>query len=82
MEKGHLVLALAPKQIGDLEHWHFDTFKVVWRDHRDGWNLITFQLGPDGKVDGFRTDLGGPQEEMPSMKRLPDSTPASASNRD
>jgi CubicO group peptidase (beta-lactamase class C family) len=81
MENGHLVLALAPKQIGDLQHWHFDTFKILWRDHRDGWNLVTFQLGPDGKVDGFRTDLGGPQEEMPSMKRLPDSSTASASNR-
>ncbi len=81
MENGHLVLGLAPKQIGDLQHWHFDTFKVVWRDHRDGWNLVNFLIGPDGKVDSFRTDLGGPQEEMPAMKRIPDTAPASAANR-
>jgi CubicO group peptidase (beta-lactamase class C family) len=82
MENGHLVLALAPKQIGDLEHWHFDTFKVTWRDHRDGWNLVTFALDPDGKVDTFKTDLGGLPEEMPVMKRIPDPPPtAPSSNR-
>jgi len=82
MENGHLVLALAPKQIGDLDHWHFDTFKVTWRDHRDGWNLVTFSLDPDGKVASFKTDLGGMPEEMPVMKRIPDPTPtAPSSNR-
>ena len=79
MENGHLVLALAPKQIGDLDHWHFDTFKVTWRDHRDGWNLVTFALDPDGKVDTFKTDLGGPPEEMPVMKRIPDPVPTAPS---
>jgi CubicO group peptidase (beta-lactamase class C family) len=81
MEKGHLVLALAPKQIGDLEHWHFDTFKVTWRDHRDGWNLVTFALDTDGGIDTLRADIGGLPEEWPVMKRLPDATTASAGNR-
>lgn len=82
MENGHLVLALAPKQIGDLDHWHFDTFKVTWRDHRDGWNLATFALDPDGKVGTVKTDIGGMPEEMPVMKRIPDPVPtAPSSNR-
>jgi CubicO group peptidase (beta-lactamase class C family) len=81
MENGHLVLALAPKQIGDLDHWHFDTFKVTWRDHRDGWNLVTFMLDPEGKVDTFRTDFGGPPEEMPMMKRVPDPAAALPNSR-
>ncbi|HEY8166990.1 MAG TPA: serine hydrolase, partial [Gemmatimonadaceae bacterium] len=51
MERGHLVLELAPKQTGDLEHWHYDTFKVVWRDHRDGTNLVTFSLDVLGNVE-------------------------------
>lgn len=73
LENGHLVLDLAPKMIGDMEHWHYDTFRVVWRDHRDGTNMVTFTLDMDGKVDTMRTDIGGPPEEAPEMKRTPDS---------
>lgn len=69
MENGHLVLELAPKLVGDLEHWHYDTFKVVWRDHRDGTNLVTFTLDSTGQVELMKTDVGGPTEEQPQMKR-------------
>jgi hypothetical protein len=72
MESGHLVLELAPKLVGDLEHWHYDTFNVVWRDHRDGTNLVTFTLDSDGMVDVMKTDVGGPVEEQPQMKRVAD----------
>ena len=72
IENGHLVLELAPKQVGDLEHWHYDTFNVVWRDHRDGTNLVTFSLDADGKIDTMKTDVGGLSEEMPQMKRVAD----------
>jgi CubicO group peptidase (beta-lactamase class C family) len=74
MENGHLVLDMAPKMIGDMEHWHYDTFRVVWRDHRDGTNLVSFTLDMDGKVDMMSTDIGGPPEENPRMKRSSDST--------
>jgi len=70
MENGHLVLELAPKLVGDLEHWHYDTFNVVWRDHRDGTNLVTFSLDSDGQVELMKTDVGGPVEEQPQMKRV------------
>jgi CubicO group peptidase (beta-lactamase class C family) len=79
MERGHLVLQLAPKQVGDLEHWHYDTFKIVWRDHRDGTNLVTFSLDGLGNVDMMRTDAGGPPEEMPVMKRV--AVPLSTTSR-
>jgi hypothetical protein len=81
MENGHLVLELAPKEVGDLQHWHYDTFKVVWRDHRDGWNLVTFSLSDDGKISGYKTDWGGPPEEMPVMKRLSDAVSSTSSNK-
>jgi CubicO group peptidase (beta-lactamase class C family) len=70
MERGHLVLELAPRQVGDLQHWHYDTFRIVWRDHRDGTNLVTFSLDGLGNIDMMRTDAGGPPEEMPVMKRI------------
>ena len=72
LENGHLVLDLAPKMIGDMEHWHYDTFRVIWRDHRDGTNLITFSLDQDGDVDVMTTDIGGPPEETLRMKRAGD----------
>jgi hypothetical protein len=73
------VLQLAPKQVGDLEHWHYDTFKIVWRDHRDGTNLVTFSLDGLGNVDMMRTDAGGLPEEMPVMKRV--AVPLSTTSR-
>ena len=74
MENGHLVLDMAPKMTGDIEHWHYDTFRVVWRDKRDGTNLVTFSLDSDGKIDVMTADIGGPAEETPRMKRVSDST--------
>ncbi|HEX5817693.1 MAG TPA: serine hydrolase [Gemmatimonadales bacterium] len=41
-----------PGLVGDLEHWQYDTFLARWRDREmraDAY--VTFQLGPDGKVD-------------------------------
>ncbi|HEV2641070.1 MAG TPA: serine hydrolase, partial [Candidatus Elarobacter sp.] len=74
MEKGHLVFAMAPKQVGDLEHWHFDTFRATWRDHRDGKTLLTFELDPaTGAVRTLRVvpDPGEPEEQVPVYRRVP-----------
>jgi CubicO group peptidase (beta-lactamase class C family) len=81
MEGGHLVLDAAPKMTGDMEHWHYDTFRVTWRDHRDGTNQVTFALDPDGKIDTMTTDIGGPPEEMPRMKRVAGQSDRTSSNR-
>jgi CubicO group peptidase (beta-lactamase class C family) len=39
-----------PEMIADLEHWHHDTFRVVWRNRamREEWAWFT--LGRDGAV--------------------------------
>jgi CubicO group peptidase (beta-lactamase class C family) len=39
-----------PEMIADLEHWHHDTFRVVWRNRamREEWAWFT--LGGDGAV--------------------------------
>src|SRR5215212_1514420 len=80
VEGQKLVLDMAPKMVGDMEHWHYDTFKVKWRDHRDGTNLVTFALDADGNVDMMSADIGGPPEEMPRMKRVGDLPRATSTN--
>lgn len=69
-----------PKLEGDLEHWHYDTFNVVWRDHRDGTNMVTFALNSDGQVDTMKTDVGGLPEEMPQMKRVANAPATTSTN--
>jgi CubicO group peptidase (beta-lactamase class C family) len=81
VENGHLVLDIAPKMIGDMEHWHYDTFRVTWRDHRDGTNQVTFTLDPDGDIDTMSTDIGGPPEETLRMKRVAGTTQGTSTNR-
>ena len=49
-EDGTLVLDMGPGRIGDLEHWHFDTFRARWRDPELGRSFVTFDLGHDGTV--------------------------------
>lgn len=80
IEGQHLVLDMAPKMLGDMEHWHYDTFKVKWRDHRDGTNLVTFALDANGDIDTMSVDIGGPPEERPRMKRVGDLPKATSTN--
>jgi hypothetical protein len=66
---GKLTLSRGPAFNGELEHWHFDTFRSVWRDRGMGKSLIAFNLGTDGKVAELKMDLGG----APTVfKRRPD----------
>ncbi len=50
VESGRLVLRRHTAWVGDLEHWHYDTFLVRWRDRVMGKGLMTFRLSADGKV--------------------------------
>ena len=67
-----LVATMGPSYTGDLSHWHFDTFKVTWRDPSLGSSYFTFVLGPAGKV----TDLE--MRNMGDFKRMPSERPATA----
>ncbi|HRP09383.1 MAG TPA: DUF3471 domain-containing protein, partial [Gemmatimonadales bacterium] len=41
-----------PGMVGDLSHWQYETFLVKWRDRELRADaLMTFRLGPDGKVE-------------------------------
>jgi CubicO group peptidase (beta-lactamase class C family) len=50
LEDGHLVLRRHTAWVGDLEHWHYDTFLARWRDPVMGKSLLTFRLSPEGKA--------------------------------
>jgi CubicO group peptidase (beta-lactamase class C family) len=47
---GSLVLRFGHLWKGDLEHWHFNTFRVHWQDSSMGQSFLTFSLAPDGRV--------------------------------
>ena len=52
MEKGHLVLRLDnPDFVGDLQHWHDDSFRVSWRYRYYGDTYVTFGQDLAGAAD-------------------------------
>jgi len=53
VENGGLVLRLGPAFVGDLEHWHHNTFEVQWRDPTLGTMFATFGLDAMGSVRGM-----------------------------
>lgn len=72
-ENGHLVLRLlpSPAYVGDLEHWHFDTFRIKWRDsvvypYPRGW--VTFTLDPQGKVSDMKIDVPNPDFDFKELE--------------
>ncbi|MGH9323661.1 MAG: serine hydrolase [Vicinamibacteria bacterium] len=64
LEEGRLVLRRHTAWIGDLEHWHYDTFLVRWRDPVMGKHLITFRLSSEGKVAALETEGMEDMEEF------------------
>jgi hypothetical protein len=58
IEEGRLVLRFehAPCFTADLEHWHYDTFRAIWRDPYVPPGLVTFPLSSSGMVTEMRID--------------------------
>lgn len=55
-EGDRLVLDYAPDYVGDLEHWHHDTFRVVWRRAGFGRGFVTFSLDERARITGLALD--------------------------
>jgi len=49
-------LRFNPALRGDLEHWHYDTFRVTWDDRQHGKDLVTFRPDAQGEVTGLALD--------------------------
>jgi len=61
IENGKLVLKFIPSPdfVADLEHWHYDTFLLRWRDqlaYPFPKGFVTFDLDARGHVAGFKID--------------------------
>lgn len=50
-ENQKLVVRFGPNFNGDLQHWHYDTFRVTWRDPMQGKGFVSFRLNAQGKAD-------------------------------
>lgn len=78
-EGGKLVLRMAPapRLVADLEHWHYDTFLVRWRESAP-YNFkqkgfATFVLDNQGKAAGLKIDQPNPDFhffELGELKRV------------
>lgn len=80
-ENGRLVVRLVPSPmfVGDLEHWHFDTFRLKWRDsvvYPFQKGFVTFTLDAQGKVDEMKIDVPNPDFDFTELefKRVPEAT--------
>jgi hypothetical protein len=49
-QDGHLVMRNGQAFIGDLEHWHYNTFRATFRDRIRGGDMVRFTLDAEGKV--------------------------------
>ena len=79
-ENGKLVLRLIPSPnfVGDLEHWHYDTFRVKWRSsivYPFPKGFVTFTLNARGQINEMKLDVPNPDFDFKELefKRAPDS---------
>ncbi len=55
-ESGKLVVRLShsPTYIGDLAHWQYNTFRVIWRDPVAEKTFLTFTVDGQGKTESVK----------------------------
>jgi hypothetical protein len=73
-EGGKLVLSRGVSFEGDLEHWHFDTFRTTWRARNLGRAFVSFRLGAAGKAEELVMDLGGAPTAFKRRPEMADTT--------
>jgi hypothetical protein len=56
--EGALVLTFwdDPDMVANLEHWHHDTFRAVWRNPALGEKFVYFTAGPHGEIDRLHVE--------------------------
>lgn len=56
LEEGALRFHRSQYQVGTMEHWQYDTFRVRWDDWWRGSSTITYVIGANGRAD--RLEIG------------------------
>ena len=74
LENQKLVIRFGPNFTGDLEHWHYDTFRVKWRDQMQGKGFVNFKLNTQGKADVVSI------ENLSEFTRVPEPDPKSVTS--
>ena len=73
-QNGKLMAKFGPNFNGELEHWHYDVFQVIWQDKVEGKAFISFRLNQLGKV--AEMNMTG----MGDFSRVPEKKSAAANN--
>ena len=71
-ENGKLQLTFGPVWRGELEHYHYDAFRVKFDTPVLPQVPVTFQINGAGKVESVQLDMAGVAE----FRRKPDAPPA------
>ncbi|MBA3633176.1 MAG: serine hydrolase [Acidobacteria bacterium] len=71
-ENGKLTAQFGPNYTGDLEHWHYDVFRITWRDRTQGKGFVSFRLNRQGKVEMMNI------ENIADFTRAPEKKPETA----
>lgn len=69
-KEGKLILTLLPTReifTSPMEHWHYDTFRVDFKDEFLPFGLITFSFDSNGNITGFKIDLPNPDFHFHQM---------------
>jgi CubicO group peptidase (beta-lactamase class C family) len=74
-ENGKLMAHFGPNFNGELEHWNYDTFRIIWRDRMEGKSFVTFRLNKQGKAEGMNI------EGITEFTRVPEKTEAAPASR-
>jgi CubicO group peptidase (beta-lactamase class C family) len=69
---GALQLQYGPAFDGTLEHWHYDSFRSMWKDRGLGKSMVTFTVGSSGKPS--KLDIEG----LAEFTRVPDKVDTTA----
>jgi CubicO group peptidase (beta-lactamase class C family) len=56
LEGDGLVLDYSPEYVADLQHWHQDIFRAVWRRPGAGRAFVTFSLDERGRIQSLQVD--------------------------
>lgn len=62
LEGDRLQATFGPHYSGPLEHWHYDTFRVLWDDPSGVKEFLSFVLGADGNPSILNAEIEGPVE--------------------
>ncbi|ADB37912.1 serine hydrolase [Spirosoma linguale] len=55
LRQGKLYVSINDIMTGRMEHWHFDTFRLVYDQFWNGKDLVSFVLDTQGKATTFKT---------------------------